>query len=73
VKETEKTSARGMGLNTCANTIDIKIKDADRFLQSIASIHHVMVAGNYMKAIAEPLAGMNVTLIGPSDHTAPGA
>jgi hypothetical protein len=72
VKETELTSpSEGFGLNTCANTIDIKIKDADRFLQNIASIHHVMVTGNYVKAIEEALAGMNVTLAGPSDYTAP--
>jgi hypothetical protein len=73
VNETEKTSRKGFGMNTCANTIDIKIRDADRFLNSIASIHHVMVTGNYMKAVKEALAGMNATLIGPSDYTMPEA
>jgi hypothetical protein len=73
VKETELTTpSAGFGLNACANTIDIKIKDADRFLQNIESIHHVMVTGNYAKAIEEALVGMNVTLAGPSDFIAPG-
>jgi hypothetical protein len=71
VNDTEKTSAGGFGLNTCANTIDIKIKDAGRFLQNIIGIHHVMVTGNYMKAVEEALDGMNVTLAGPSDYTMP--
>ena len=74
VKETERTTpSGGFGLNACANTIEIKIKDAPRFLQNISSIHHVMVTGNYMKAIEEALAGMNVTLVSPSDHAAPEA
>jgi hypothetical protein len=74
VKDTEKTSASGgFGMNTCANTIDVKIKDADGFLQNIASIHHVMVTGNYMKAVEQALAGMNVALVSPSDHSAPDA
>jgi hypothetical protein len=74
VKETELTSpSGGFGLNTCANSIEIKIKDAAHFLQNISSIHHVMVTGNYMKAVEEALAGMNVTLISPSDYSTPDA
>jgi hypothetical protein len=74
VKETEQTSpSGGFGLNACANTIKIKIRDAGHFLQNISSIHHVMVTGNYMKAIEEALAGMNMTLISPSDYAAPEA
>jgi hypothetical protein len=32
-----------------------------------------MVTGNYMNAIEEALAGMNVTLVSPSDYAAPEA
>jgi L-fucose isomerase-like protein len=72
VQETERTTpSRGAGLNACANTIDIKIKDAGRFLQGIASIHHVMITGDYMKAIEDALTAMNVSIIGPSDFAAP--
>jgi L-fucose isomerase-like protein len=73
VKETEKTTAGGMGLNACANTMEVKIKDAGHFLQNIASIHHIMITGNYKKDIEDALTGMNVTLVGPSDHSAPEA
>jgi hypothetical protein len=72
VKETERTTAPGgVGLNTCANTIDIKIKDAGRFLQSIGGIHHVMIAEKHMKAIEDALTAMNVSIVSPSDFTAP--
>jgi hypothetical protein len=49
----------------------IKIKDAGRFLQSIASIHHVMITGGYMKAIEDALTAMNVSIITPSDFAPP--
>jgi len=72
VKETERTNpAGGFGLNTCANTIDIKIKDAGRFLQNIAGIHHVMITGKHLKAIEDALIGMNVSIVSPLDFTAP--
>jgi hypothetical protein len=72
VKETERTPPnRSFGLNTCANTIDIKIKDAGRFLQNITSIHHIMIAGKNTKAIEDALLGMNVSIVTPSDLTAP--
>ena len=56
---------------TCANYTEVKIRDADRFLQNIAGHHHIVVAGNYSKAIGDALLAMNVGLIGPSDLTAP--
>jgi hypothetical protein len=71
VKETELTSARGGGLNACANTMDVKIKDAGRFLQNIESIHHIMITGNDTKAIEDALFGMNVSIAAPSDCSAP--
>jgi hypothetical protein len=72
VKETERTTPnRSFGLNTCANTIDIKIKDAGRFLQNITSIHHIMITGKDTKIIENALLGMHVSLVTPSDLTAP--
>jgi hypothetical protein len=72
VKETERTTPnKSFGLNTCANTIDIKIKDAGRFLQNITSIHHIMIAGKNTKAIEDALVGMNVSIATPSDLTIP--
>ena len=68
VKDTESPIG-----NVCANTIKIKIKDADPFLQNIVGLHHVMVVGNYIKAIEDALARMNVTLAVPPDLTAPEA
>lgn len=55
----------------CSNRAEVKIKDVDRFLQSIAGIHHVMVAGSYTNAIREAALRMNVNVIGPSDFAAP--
>jgi hypothetical protein len=66
-------SGKGIRLNSCANTMDVKILDADRFLQNIPGIHQVMIAGNYTNAIKDALFGMNVRMIGPSDFTPPGA
>jgi len=59
--------AKGITMNSCANTMDVKIRDAGRFLQSIPGIHQVMVTGNYTGAIEDALFGMNINLIGPSD------
>jgi L-fucose isomerase-like protein len=73
VKNTDHAAPKGTMLNACANTMDVKIRDADRFLQHIAGIHHVMIAGNYSKSIENALAGMNVSLSGPSDFEAPEA
>ncbi|KPL17435.1 MAG: hypothetical protein AMS26_01025 [Bacteroides sp. SM23_62] len=55
----------------CSNRADVKIKDVHRFLQSIAGIHHVMVAGSYAKEIYDAMLRMNVNVIAPPDLTAP--
>ena len=55
----------------CSNRADVKIKDVNRFLQSIAGIHHIMVAGSYSKEICDAMLRMNVNVIAPPDLTAP--
>ncbi len=55
----------------CSNRADVKIKDVHRFLQSIAGIHHIMVAGNYAKEIYDAMLRMNVNVIAPPDLTVP--
>jgi hypothetical protein len=55
----------------CSNRADVKIKDVNRFLQSIAGIHHIMVAGSYAKEICDAMLRMNVNVIAPPDLTAP--
>lgn len=55
----------------CSNRAEVKISNADRFLQSITGIHQVMVAGSYTKAIYEATARMNVNVIAAPDLTAP--
>jgi L-fucose isomerase-like protein len=57
----------------CSNRAEVKIKDANRFLQNIAGIHHVMVAGSYTKAIHDAMLRMNVKVIAPPDFEAPEA
>jgi hypothetical protein len=72
VKDTNRSSSSGgFMLNACANTMDVKIRNADRFLQNIAGTHHIMITDNYTKAIEDAVFGMNVSLVGPSDFTAP--
>jgi L-fucose isomerase-like protein len=72
VRGTDSSAAKkGFMLNDCANTMEMKVRDADRFLQNIAGIHHIMVAGNYARAIDDALFRMNVNIIGPSDFAAP--
>ncbi len=56
---------------TCSNYMEVKIRDADRFLQNIAGIHHIMITGNDSKAMTDALLAMNVNIIGPSDFTTP--
>ncbi len=56
---------------TCSNYIEVKMRDIDSFLQNITGIHHIMIAGNYTKAMEEALTRMNVSIIGPSDFKAP--
>jgi hypothetical protein len=67
VMETDKPPSEGIRMNSCANTMDVKIRDAGRFLQSIPGIHQIMITGNYTEAIEDALFGMNINLIGPSD------
>jgi hypothetical protein len=68
VMDTDRASSRsGPMSNVCANTMDVKIKDADRFLQNIPGLHQIMVLGNYTRAVEDALIGMNVTLVGPTD------
>jgi len=53
----------------CSNHLEVKVKDVDSFIQKIAGCHHVMVAGNYKKAVGEAMLRMNVRVIGPSDFS----
>jgi hypothetical protein len=55
----------------CTNRVELKIKEADVFLQKIVGIHHVMVAGIYKKALREEMIRLNVNLIGPVDSASP--
>jgi len=55
----------------CSNRVELKVKDADVFFQKIVGIHHVMVAGNYAKALREEMIRLNANLIGPIDSSAP--
>ncbi len=57
----------------CSNRAEVKINNVDRFLQSIAGIHQVFVAGSYTKAIYEATARMNVRVTTPPNMTAPEA
>jgi L-fucose isomerase-like protein len=55
----------------CSNHLEVKVKDVDRFLQSIAGCHHVMIAGSYGNALCNEMTRLGVTIIGPSDLAAP--
>jgi L-fucose isomerase-like protein len=55
----------------CSNRAQVKIRNVDRFLQSIAGIHNVFVAGSYTKEIYAALTRMNVNVIAPPDLTPP--
>ncbi len=54
----------------CSNHLEVKIRDADSFIQRIAGCHHVMVAGNYRKAVCDAMMRMNARIVGPSDLSA---
>jgi hypothetical protein len=69
----QASSGRGPRLNVCANTMDVKIRDTDRFVQNIPGIHQIMITGNYTRAIDNALYGMNMRLVGPADFTPPAA
>jgi hypothetical protein len=69
---TEKpASPGGFRRMTCSNYVEVKIRDADRYLQNVAGIHNIMIAGSYSKPMNDALLSMNVRIIGPSDYTAP--
>ncbi len=55
----------------CSNRAELKIKEAEAFFQKIVGIHHVMVAGVYMKALREEMIRLNVNLLGPLDSSSP--
>jgi L-fucose isomerase-like protein len=55
----------------CTNRAELRIDDAEVFFQKIVGIHHVMVAGNYGKALREEMIRLNVNLIGPINPSAP--
>jgi L-fucose isomerase-like protein len=66
VMDTDRAqSRRGFMNNVCANTMDVKIRDVERFLQNIPGLHQIMVLGNYTRAVEDALIGMNGTLVGP--------
>jgi L-fucose isomerase-like protein len=71
VRDTDRPSFENMPSSKmrryCSNHLEVKIKDVDSFIQKIAGCHHVMVAGNYRKAVSDVLQRMNVRIIGPSD------
>ena len=69
---TEKpASPGGFRRMTCSNYVELKIRDADQYLQNVAGIHNIMIAGSYSKAMNDALLAMNVRVIGPSDYSAP--
>jgi hypothetical protein len=55
----------------CSNRAEVKIRDAERFIQNIADIHHTMVAGIYSTAIRDEMLKLNVGVIGPFNPTVP--
>jgi hypothetical protein len=70
VKDTETAKAKSGPINTaCANTMDVKIRDATRFIQNIPGLHQIMVLANYTGAMEDALTGMNVKIAGPTDFT----
>jgi L-fucose isomerase-like protein len=54
----------------CSNHLEVKIRDVDSFIQKIAGCHHVMVAGNYRKAVCDAMLRMNAIVVGSSDLSA---
>jgi len=57
----------------CTNRVEVKLKEINRFLQSISGIHQVMIAGIHTEAIQHALHRMNVTISSPVDSTPPAA
>ena len=72
VRDTDAPSMMGGSIRKyCTNHLEVKIKDMDSFIQSIAGCHHVMVTGGYRKSLYDAMTRMNVRIIGPSDFSAP--
>jgi L-fucose isomerase-like protein len=70
VKDTENARTKSGPINTaCANTMDVKIRDAGRFIQNIPGLHQVMVLADYTEIYENALTGMNVKIAGPMDFT----
>ncbi|HSW38676.1 MAG TPA: hypothetical protein VLL97_04210 [Acidobacteriota bacterium] len=55
----------------CSNKAEVKIASPERFLQNIAGIHKIFVAGNYTRQLYNVLTRMNVNVIAPPDLTTP--
>lgn len=51
----------------CSNRAEVKIRDTGRFIQNIAGIHHIVVAGKYGKELYDTMLRMNVNVIGSPD------
>jgi len=49
----------------CSSRAELKIREADVFLQKIVGIHHVLVAGSYTKELREEMTRLNVDIVGP--------
>ena len=74
VMDTENARTENGPIDTaCANTMDVRIKDIDRFLQNIPGLHQIMILGDYSGGIKDALTGMHVKLVGPVDFTPPKA
>ena len=71
VQDSEHTPSSSPVNNVCANTMDVKIKDVDKFIQNVPGLHQIMVFGDYTRTIGDALLGMNVTLVGPADFVPP--
>jgi hypothetical protein len=57
----------------CSNHLEVKVRDVNRFVQTIGGCHYAMVAGNYTQALYEEMMRMNARIIGPADMSTPKA
>ena len=53
------------GPGSCQTRVTVRIPDPQRFDETAAGHHCLMVYGDYVAEVADVLAGMNVTVIGP--------
>ncbi len=51
----------------CSNRAEVQIKDTGRFIQNIAGIHHIVVAGKYGKEVYDAMLRMNVNVVTSPD------